>query len=332
METVFYNIVVDFYKKYNKDSIGNIPDLLEKYKDSEVELIKNLFQKYSGNPLEFVFFKDYLDKHFEEFLTSFYSKFNPDKVNQVIQLVNKYSENKEDFLRQLVVKYQIQYHSLINFIDFQKILIVDSPTIHVSNLPSKEENKDVSKTSPLKYLIVIGVVVVLGIVIVGGIYIHNKQNIQVNLSDENRMKEQRILDSTRVADSMVMVMSEQQRVTDSINLVRSQMKEESTPQPNISNVQSNELTYLSPNNGNIETLILNKNSDGTVENVTYMTSKTKKRINLIISKQSKNYLEVMFPNDKQIYKLNINGENMICKNPDNTTQNYYLSVNKGSVQ
>jgi hypothetical protein len=72
-------------------------------------------------------------------------------------------------------------------------------------------------------------------------------------------------------------------------------------------------------------LILTTGSDGNVKDVIYTTSKSKKRINLIISKQLKNYLEVMFPNDKGVYKLNINGENMFCGNPDNTIQNYHLS-------
>lgn len=90
--------------------------------------------------------------------------------------------------------------------------------------------------------------------------------------------------------------------------------------------QEKEVVYISPNEkGIVEILIFKVLQDGAIKEAFYTTSKSKKQTKLSIPKQSKNYLEVMFPGEKVVYKLKLNGKDMSCENPDKTTQDYYLS-------
>jgi hypothetical protein len=179
METTYKNIIKEIYDKYNKDKSSDIPKLLEKYKGTEKELILNLFKKYSGNPLDLVFFKNYIEKNFKEFLTAFYRKFNTGKVNEVDTLILKYKDQKESLIRQLCLKYNIEPFSLVEFIDFRKIEKDSIESNAEVEVPERKKTIEPdqsilttgnSLTPPKKkvniYLIIIIVLIILG----GGVF------------------------------------------------------------------------------------------------------------------------------------------------------------------
>jgi hypothetical protein len=54
-------------------------------------------------------------------------------------------------------------------------------------------------------------------------------------------------------------------------------------------------------------------------------AKSKKQTKLLIVNQSNTGMTLRFLGKKAVYKIQYNGEKMICNNPDKTTQEYYLS-------
>jgi len=90
--------------------------------------------------------------------------------------------------------------------------------------------------------------------------------------------------------------------------------------------QIKEAVYISANDkGFVEILIIKALSTGTIKEVLYATSKSRKQTKLIIVNQSIKGMTVKFPGGKAVYKIQYNGEKMICNNPDKTTQEYFLS-------
>lgn len=186
METFYYNLIKEIYNKYNKEKSSDIPRLLEKYKGKEKELILSLFKKYSGNPLDLDFFKKYLARNFKEYLTAFYSKFNPEKLNEVANLVEKYKDQKEAIIRQLCSKYDIETFSLVEFIDFRNIEIDSTGSYEEIEIPERrktiETDQSISKkansvTPPKKkvngYLVIAIVLIILSGGIIFRLYFYN---------------------------------------------------------------------------------------------------------------------------------------------------------------
>lgn len=171
----YTKLLTDLYSKYNPEKIADVPNLLNKYNGREKELISSLFVKYSVNPWDFDFYKYYIESNFKEYISAFYGKFNPDKLNEVDKLVEKYKDDKETFIKQLCSKYKIEPFSLVDFIDF-KWIERNIDEFKIENEKS-EERKIVEKVQlPQTNIIIppekkknnILLIVILAIIIIGG--------------------------------------------------------------------------------------------------------------------------------------------------------------------
>lgn len=224
MDSFYHEFLTNLYRRFNKERLSEIDGLLQKHKGSEKELICSIFSKYSGNPIEFEFFRNYLEKQFPDLLQSIYEKLNPDKVGQVPSLVEKYNDNKEELIKQLCSKYGIEPYSLVEFLDFN---VLSHPE---TNKPSKDktsesdfpQSKPVPENTPTqtgfqnKYIYVIaGVLLFLGLSGFLGYKFFNEKRIE----RIKEMREKAIADSIRISDSLAKVQAEQQRIADSILLV-----------------------------------------------------------------------------------------------------------------
>ena len=215
MKNFYRSLITEFYSRYNKENAPDIPKLLEKYNGIEKELICGLFAKYSANPLDFTFFKSYIENNFKEYVSAFYRKFNPNKLSEVGNLVEKYNENKEVFIQQLCSKYNIEPCSLVDFIDFKKIEINDNELKEDNEKPEKgktvekvqsPQNESIIPPKKKKiniYLIIILAIIILGGGLFAGYYFYN-QNIEL----------QKLASEKKVADSVAMVQAKQQKISD----------------------------------------------------------------------------------------------------------------------
>lgn len=188
MKTFYNNLIKEFYSNYNRDNTPDIPKLLEKYKGIENELIRTLFAKYSANPWKFDFFRSYIEIYFKEFISSFYVRFNVEKLNQIDTLVEKYKDTKEEFIKQLCSKYSIEVCSLIDFIDFQNLetndlefkkkpeyqdLMENSKIVETDSSPKDKVDSSHPKKSFKKHLIIIIALFALCCVVSVGLYLFN---------------------------------------------------------------------------------------------------------------------------------------------------------------
>jgi hypothetical protein len=226
----YFNIIGEIYNRFNKNNIPNISALLEKYSNNEIELIKSLLVKYSANPVDFDFFRNYIDRNFQEYLSAFYTKFNPEKLGEIENIVEKYKDRKVGFVTQLAVKYNLQNSSLIDFIDFQKIEV---PANHFNHEIEKTVKVDVKTSDPppvnkvnslpqpknrKKYILI--VVVIFALVGVGVYFAYINYIRSQKTYDRPKME-----DSVRMADSISKFLTQNQRTKDSLQLV--EMGEES---------------------------------------------------------------------------------------------------------
>jgi TonB family protein len=258
MESFYYNLLTEFYRRYNKDSAPDIVKLLEKYQCSEKELVCSLFKKYSGDPFEFEFFRNYIELGFQEFLISFYEKFNPERVSQVPSLTEKYNDNKEELIKQLCLKYDIRPYSLVEFLHFQDIL-----NRNIEILQARKTNKgdfyepnvfskktSAHDMSQNKYLYVIAGIIIF--FCIGGVVVYKVYNNK-KLEQRSYKQKLRIADSIRVTDSLAMTQANQQRIADSLamaqaekqrvtdSLTQQQNNQDNNIEDNISESESNSI-------------------------------------------------------------------------------------------
>lgn len=98
-----------FYKAYNPEKIGEIETVLDKYKGKEEQLFQALIKKYGPEPTsEMVppppapFNGNVVMK---ERLVAFYTKYNPEKVDEVDTVLTKYKGKEAALFDALVRKY-----------------------------------------------------------------------------------------------------------------------------------------------------------------------------------------------------------------------------------
>ena len=136
MQSPYYILIEEVFQRFDKNSSEDIYELLIANRGREKELIHNLFIKYSANPVEFDFFQNYFNENSKEFLSAFYQKYNPGKLNEIDNLLVKFKEKKAFFLNQLCTRYDLEVGSLIDFIDFKTIESTNN-----FNIEKAEENK-----------------------------------------------------------------------------------------------------------------------------------------------------------------------------------------------
>ncbi|KAG1690518.1 hypothetical protein DVH05_028022 [Phytophthora capsici] len=112
-----------FYQKYNADKLHEIDGVLERFKGRETQLFSALVKKYGPEPTEDETFdaveseKEEEDKDEEEApageekdfnyqrLLAFYQKYNPEKLDDVPQVLAKYKGKESKLFDALVKKY-----------------------------------------------------------------------------------------------------------------------------------------------------------------------------------------------------------------------------------
>lgn len=286
----YHFILNKIYSRFNKDNLSNVPNLLIKYKTKETEFIRSVCSKYSVNPLDFDIFLKYIIDNFKDFLYAFYKKYNVEKLNSIDNIYNKYQDKKIDFIRELVGKYNITPTSLIEIIDFDKIIVdenefsqigegteipindtklttpevkreISKPEKEVIYSKSKPEsskfetkfadNKKVSDSSHRAKINIWFFLVPLFIIVIGIAGYLFLSNLK---SKQNKIAyEQKRNFSIHMADSISNALIKQQRTADSIkNAFNSIEENKSSDQVIIAHIKSLiELYYLYSKEGNI---------------------------------------------------------------------------------
>ena len=254
-DKIYFDIVNEIYAKYDPVNTANIPQLIAEYNGTNQELIKSLFVKFSADPVDFDFFKKYIDLNFKEFLLVIYSKYNPAKVAEIPSFVEKFKDKKEAFIKQLSSRYKIDSGTLLDLADFRKIE-TGNPSLQEKIIEKKLIIPEVEKTVLKKIIAEIPqsviemtsppekkknkttwIVVIILLLIAGSIFTFYFVS-NLNVKQQKALEEKRIADSIRIADSLAMVLAEQQRIADSIMKAQQSNESQSTDDTIVSTIKT----------------------------------------------------------------------------------------------
>jgi hypothetical protein len=130
-----------FYTIHNPEKIETVPAIVEKYKDDELPMLRKLCERYQVTQETLQSFFDQVAEpttgveayHWELSnvdlvlaLTLFYTRFNPEKIGTVSEIVAKYEEDELILLRQLCVRYSVDERGMQKFLDSAKVSMTDS--------------------------------------------------------------------------------------------------------------------------------------------------------------------------------------------------------------
>ena len=140
------HFIFQIYERYNPDKLSAVPELLEKYVGQEEDLIENIINKYSisleektelQNSAEKEFYRnsslesqssivenDTIIKEPEKVILSIYERYNPNKISDVKELLDKYFGQEDELIENIFDKYDVTKEERSMFLKFSERVIV----------------------------------------------------------------------------------------------------------------------------------------------------------------------------------------------------------------
>ena len=140
------HFIFQIYERYNPDKLSAVPELLEKYVGQEEDLIENIISKYSisleektelQNSAEKEFYRnsslesqssivenDTIIKEPEKVILSIYERYNPNKISDVKELLDKYFGQEDELIENIFDKYDVSEEERSMFLKFSERVIV----------------------------------------------------------------------------------------------------------------------------------------------------------------------------------------------------------------
>ncbi len=140
------DFIFQIYERYNPEKLSTVPELLEKYVGQEEVLIENIINKYCisleekaelQNSAEKVFFRnsslesqssiienDTIIKDPEKVILSIYERYNPNKISEVKELLDKYFGQEDDLIENIFNKYDVSEEERSMFLQCSEQVII----------------------------------------------------------------------------------------------------------------------------------------------------------------------------------------------------------------
>ena len=140
------DFIFQIYERYNPEKLSTVPELLEKYVGQEEDLIENIINKYCisleekaelQNSAEKVFFRnsslesqssiienDTIIKDPEKVILSIYERYNPNKISEVKELLDKYFGQEDDLIENIFNKYDVSEEERSMFLQCSEQVII----------------------------------------------------------------------------------------------------------------------------------------------------------------------------------------------------------------
>jgi hypothetical protein len=140
------HFIFQIYERYNPDKLSAVPELLEKYVGQEEDLIENIISKYSISLEEKTELQSSAEKEFyrnsslesqssivendtiikepENVILSIYERYNPNKISDVKELLDKYFGQEDELIENIFDKYDVSEEERSMFLKFSERVIV----------------------------------------------------------------------------------------------------------------------------------------------------------------------------------------------------------------